>query len=115
MAHKKSLDIEESSGNVFADIDMPNSEEYLAKAKLAYQINQIIKNKKLTPIDAATLLGIDKLNVLALANGRLSDFSLEKLFRFLTILNQDIVIMVKPHSEDCQANSAHIFVRYTEA
>ena len=47
-----------SSGNIFADLDLPNSEKYLVKAKLAYKISQLIK-KKLTQREASDLLGID--------------------------------------------------------
>lgn len=112
---KKELDFEESSGNVFADLGETNAEEYLAKAKLAHQINQIIKEKKLNQTAAAKLLGIDQPKISALANGRLSGFSLERLFRFLKILHQDIVITLKPHNETAQKNSQHIFIVYENA
>ena len=42
MKTKKQINLEESSGNVFADIGVPEAEEYLAKTKLAYQINRLI-------------------------------------------------------------------------
>lgn len=106
------LDFEESSGNVFADIGIPDAEEYLTKAKLAHQIIQIIKAKKLTQVDAAKLLQIDQPKISALTNGRLNGFSIERLFRFLKILNQDIVIMLKPHNENNLEDSQHIFVGY---
>jgi predicted XRE-type DNA-binding protein len=114
MTNKAVLDFEESSGNVFADIGIPNAEEYLAKAKLAHQINHIIEARHLTQIEAAKLLGIDQPKISALACGRLSGFSIERLFKFLRILNQDIVIMVKPHNEKLKINAPHIFVRYSE-
>ncbi len=53
---KKNLDYEISSGNVFADIGLPNAEELLAKADLISQINDLIKQKKLTQVAAAKLL-----------------------------------------------------------
>ena len=60
-----------SSGNVFADLELSNSEEYLVKAKLAYEIGQLIKEKKLTQIKAAELLDIDQPKISALLKGRL--------------------------------------------
>ncbi|MFH1831723.1 MAG: helix-turn-helix transcriptional regulator, partial [bacterium] len=77
---------EQSSGNVFADLGLPNPEEALAKAELARQINFVIKKQKLTQKEAALLLGIDQPKISALISGRLSGFSLERLFRFLNEL-----------------------------
>jgi predicted XRE-type DNA-binding protein len=113
MATKKQIDLEESSGNVFADIGVPNAEEYLAKTKLAYQINRLIEARGLKQIEAAELLGIDQPKISALACGRLSGFSMERLFRFLAILNQDVVIMIKPHDKKLKIGMPHIFVNYT--
>lgn len=107
------LEITRSSGNVFKDLELPNSEEYLAKAKLAYRINQIIEEKGLKQKEAAELLGIDQPKISALGRGRLSGFSVERLFRFLAILNQDIEIIIKPHKKLRRTNDApHILVRY---
>jgi predicted XRE-type DNA-binding protein len=85
-----------SSGNVFADLNLPNPEEALTKAELARQINNVIKKKKLTQQQAAAVLDIDQPKISALASGKLSGFSLERLFRFLNELGQDVTINVKP-------------------
>jgi predicted XRE-type DNA-binding protein len=92
----KKNNYEISSGNVFADLGLPNPEERLAKAELARQINNLIKAKRLTQVQAAELLDIDQPKISALSTGKLSGFSLERLFRFLTILDQDITIKVTP-------------------
>ena len=42
-----------SSGNVFADMGLPNAEELLAKADLAIQISRIIEERELTQAEAA--------------------------------------------------------------
>lgn len=93
---KKKIDYEISSGNVFADLGLSNPEERLAKADLAIQINTLIEQKKLTQKSAAELLDIDQPKVSDLSRGRLAGFSLERLFRFLNILGQDITIKVTP-------------------
>ena len=93
---KKNKDYSISSGNIFADLNFPNPEEWLAKAELARQINNIIQQKKLTQVAAAKLLEIDQPKVSALSTGRLAGFSLERLFRFLNILDQDITIKISP-------------------
>ena len=87
---------ERSSGNVFADLNIPNPEEALAKAELARQINRIIKKRKLTQEEAAVELGTVQPKISALMSGKFSGFSLEKLFKFLNKLGQDVTIKIKP-------------------
>src|SRR5580700_4823052 len=87
--NKQPIKIEESSGNVFADLGLSNPEERLAKADLAIQINKLIKKRKLKQKEAAALLSLDQPKISALSRGRLSGFSIERLFRLLAILNQD--------------------------
>jgi predicted XRE-type DNA-binding protein len=88
-----------SSGSVFADLGFAEPEEELTKAQLASHIRQIIKRRRLTQVAAASLMGIDQPKVSALLNGRLADFSSERLMRLLTALGQDVEIVVKatPH------------------
>ena len=81
-------EFELSSGNVFADLNLPNPEEALTKAELARQINHVIKRKKLTQKQAALLLGIDQPKISALTSGKLSGFSLERLINFLNRLGR---------------------------
>ena len=90
-----------SSGNVFADLGLPNPEEALAKAELAQKIIVLIRKRGLTQIQAAKLLGVDQPKVSALTRGQLTGFSLERLMRFLLRLGQDIKITVQdnPHAQ----------------
>ena len=90
----KNKDLEENSGNIFADLGLPNPEERLAKAKLAMQINILIKEKEMTQKEAAELLGTDQAKISALHTGRLAGFSIERLLRFLLILDQTVSIKI---------------------
>jgi len=116
MSKPESINIQQSSGNVFEDLALPNPEEYLVKAELAYQINQLIKKNKLKQKEAAKLLSVDQPKISALKKGRLTGFSIERLFKFLATLNQDIEIIIKPHKtarKDRKHYAApHIQVRY---
>ena len=85
----------ESSGNVFADLDLPKADELLVKAELAAKIIQETERRRLTQSQAAAILGIDQPKVSALKQGRLSGFSIERLLRFLLLLGRDIEIIVK--------------------
>lgn len=89
-------DYVESTGNVFADLGLPEPDEALAKAELAQKIVAIIHERRLTQTDAAAILGIDQPKVSTLMRGRLSGFSIERLLRFLLLLGRDVEINVKP-------------------
>lgn len=92
----KKRDYVRSSGNLFADLGLPDSEETLAKAELAHRISAIIEQRGLTQAQAARVLGADQPKVSALVRGRLSGFSLARMVRFLTLLGRDVEIVVKP-------------------
>jgi predicted XRE-type DNA-binding protein len=94
--HIEEIECEMSSGNVFADIGIENPEEELTKAKLVWEIQQIIKKKKLTQIAAAKVMGINQPKVSALIRRKLDGFSVERLIHFLNALGQDIDIVVRP-------------------
>lgn len=63
--------------------------------QLASHIRHIIKRRRLTQATAASLMGIDQPKVSALLNGRLTNFSSERLMRLLTTLGQDVEITIK--------------------
>jgi predicted XRE-type DNA-binding protein len=96
-----------SSGNVFADIGLPEPEEELTKAQLASHIRQAIKRRRLTQVAAAAVMGVDQPKVSALLNGRLANFSSERLMRLLTALGQDVEITVRTKPR----NRAHSRIR----
>ena len=84
-----------SSGNVFADLNLPNADDLLAKADLAAKIIAEIQRRRLTQGQAAAILGIDQPKVSALKQGKLTGFSIERLLRLLLLLGLDIEIKVR--------------------
>jgi predicted XRE-type DNA-binding protein len=88
--------IEAGSGNVFADLGLPNPEERLTKAELAMQIAGGIRAQRLTQAKVAALFGIDQPKISRLLRGQLAGFSTERLIHFLTLLGQDVTIVVSP-------------------
>ena len=84
-----------SSGNVFADLNLPEADDLLAKAELAAKIIAELQRRRLTQTQAAVILGIDQPKVSALKQGKLSGFSIERLMRLLLMLGRDIEITVK--------------------
>jgi len=87
---------EVSSGNLFADLGFPNSEQELLKAQLTVQIYKLLTARDLTQTQAAELLGTTQAQVSALMRCRPVSVSIGRLMEFLMILGQDIEVKVKP-------------------
>src|SRR6266849_1201029 len=85
----------QSSGNVFADLNLPQADDLLAKAELAAKIIAEIEQRRMTQSRAAATLGVDQPKISALKQGKLSGFSIERLMRLLLVLGRDIEIAVK--------------------
>ena len=88
--------VTEGSGNVFADLGLPNADQELLKARLTLQIYRIIKQRGLTQTQAAKALGIKQPHVSLLMRNRAGTFSVGRLIDFLTALGQDVEITVRP-------------------
>lgn len=98
MTGRSASAITPSGDNIFADLELPDADDRLAKAELARQIAAIIRERRLTQKTAAQTLGIDQPKVSALLAGRLAGFSLERLAHFLTLLGKDVDIVVREKS-----------------
>ncbi len=86
----------DGTGNVFADLGLPNPEQELVKARLTLQIYRLIRQRGLTQTQAAELLGVKQPQVSLLMRNRAGNFSMGRLIDFLTALGQDVQITVKP-------------------
>lgn len=96
----KNKKIERSSGNVFADLDIPHADAHLLKAELVTRIDRIIRRRRLTQAKAAKLLGLAQPDVSRLLRGDFSEYSMERLLRLLTALGRDVEIVIrKPYSQ----------------
>ncbi|MGB7553337.1 MAG: helix-turn-helix transcriptional regulator [Candidatus Korobacteraceae bacterium] len=84
-----------SSGNVFADMGLPDAAELDTKARLGAAINRIVERRRLTQAEVAMALEINQPKVSALLHYKLEGFSVERLMRFLVALGQDVEIVVK--------------------
>ena len=89
--------VERGSGNVFADLGLPNPELAIAKAEVVRRIRELIAERRLTQAKAAELLGLDQPKVSALIRGRVEGYSIDRLFRFLNALGQGVEITIRPN------------------
>ena len=94
----KEVVFEVGSGNVFADLGLPNAEELGTKLRLCVVINKILEKRKMTQAEAARLLGVNQPKVSALKGYKLEGFSVERLMHFATALQHDVVIEIRPRA-----------------
>ena len=78
-------------------VGLPNGDERFAKAQLARLINRQIQERGLKQREAAELLLLTQPGVSNLANGRLSGFTFDRLYRCLYALDTDVEIVLKRH------------------
>ena len=100
--------VQRGSGNVFADIGIEHPERVLARAQIMFRISEIIRERGLTQVEAAKLLGIPQSKVSCLMTGKLSMFSMDYLFELLNALDRDVEIIIRPKLDKKKAATTHV-------
>jgi predicted XRE-type DNA-binding protein len=90
----KSTRSTKSSGNVFADIGVPDADQHIAKADLVIGIASIIRSRGLSQAAAAKLIGVAQPDISRLLRGNFEGFSYERLFHMLNALGENVRIVV---------------------
>jgi predicted XRE-type DNA-binding protein len=86
---KGHIPIEASSGNIFADLGLPDAAEVDTKVRLAVKINALIAAQRLNQVMAAARLEVGQPEISAIRNYRLEGFTAERLMSFLRALGPD--------------------------
>lgn len=81
-----------TTGSVFHGLKLPDADDLVVKSDLIARIEKIIRERRLTQVRVAVLLGMDQPKVSAMLRGRLDRFSIERLIRALRDLGQDVRI-----------------------
>ena len=87
------------SGNVFADLELPDADEQMLKAQIAMQIRRFIEQKAWTQTEAAEVAGLDQPKVLNLLRGRLSSFWVDRLLNILNWLGHSIEVRISAEDD----------------
>ena len=103
MSAKKLPAHEVGSGNIFADLGLPNAGEHQLKAALIVQLKRVIAERGLTQVAAAKLVEMKQPDLSKLMRGDFRLASVEKLMRMLTAFDQDVEITIKPHRKRGEA------------
>ena len=97
--------VETGSGNVFTDLGLPDADERQLRTQLAVRLNDLLAAEGLTQAAAARQLGIAQPHVSELKNYKLGRFSSERLMHFMTLLNRDVEIFIRPRTHAGGAGS----------
>ena len=73
-----------------------HEDQQIPKELLAKEIASILKEQKMTQIEAAYLAGDAPSQMSLVVSGKLRGFSVERLLRMLARLGRDIEIVIKP-------------------
>lgn len=92
---KQTTDVTRGSGNIFADLGLPDADEHMLKARLVIYIDKMIEQAGLNQQAAAKKMGVSQPDVSNLLRGRFEGFSLERLLGFVRALGGDVEIKVK--------------------
>jgi len=88
--------VDAGSGDVFIDLGFPDAGEHKLRVQLAMRINDLTAQRGLTQAKVAHAFGIPQPHVSELRNYKLTRFSSERLLRFLTQLDRDVEIVIRP-------------------
>lgn len=93
---KKAETVVVGTGDVFRDLGFKDAAERKLRVQLAMRVNELIKEHKLAQTKVSELFGIPQPHVSELKNFKLSRFSSERLMHFITLLDRDIEILIRP-------------------
>lgn len=102
--------IDVGTGDVFKDLGFADAQERRLRTVLAMRLNDLIKERKLTQTAAAEIFGIAQSHVSELRNFKLRRFSSERLLHFITLLDKDVEIVIRPKARDHAAGLVSVLV-----
>lgn len=107
---KKSEAIEVGSGDVFTDLGFQDAGERKLRVQLAMRINELLQERKLTQAKASVLFGIPQPHISDLKHYKLARFSSERLMHFITMLDKDVEIIIRPKAKGHESGLLSVLV-----
>jgi predicted XRE-type DNA-binding protein len=92
----KRVEVHESSGNIFADLGLPDADNHFLKAQIVAELYRLTNERKLTQTKAGALMGVSQPEVSRLFKGNFREYSIERLMTFLTAFDRDVEIVSRP-------------------
>lgn len=97
---KRKVAVEMGSGNIFADLGLPDAETHFLKAQIVSEIYRLAHERKLTQEQAGERMGISQPQVSRLFKGDFREYFIDRLMGFLTAFDCDVEIVVRPHKKN---------------
>ena len=97
------IEVEESCGNVYADLGFPDAEEMLLKAKIAGCIDRIVSERKWEPQRAAATLGIPQAEFVEMLRGQFRNLPVSQMLQYLRLLGYSLSFHVIPAQQAMNA------------
>jgi predicted XRE-type DNA-binding protein len=110
MAEKNAEKVDAGSGDVLVDLGFADASERKLRVQLAMRLNELIAARRLTQAATAQLFGIPQPHVSELKHYKLSRFSSERLLRFVTLLDRDVEIVIRPKAEGRASGAVSVSV-----
>jgi predicted XRE-type DNA-binding protein len=105
---KEHVEVYEGSGNIFADLGLPDAETHYLKAQIVAELFRLTNGRKLTQAKAGALMGISQPEVSRLFKGNFREYSIDRLMTFLTTFDRDIEIVSRPRPSKCAGERGRI-------
>ncbi len=102
--------VEVGRGDVLVDLGFPDADERKLRVQLAMRLNELIVARRLTQARTALLFGIPQPHVSEFRHYKLNRFSSERLLRFVTLLDRDVEIIIRPKAEGHAAGVVSVLV-----
>ncbi|MDO8305151.1 helix-turn-helix domain-containing protein [Herminiimonas sp.] len=93
------VEVQRGSGNVYADLRLPDAEKLKIKTGLVVEIRKAMRTLELNQQTAAKRMGIPQPKVSGMMRGDFTNLSERKLMDCLNRLGYDIEIKVRPTAE----------------
>jgi predicted XRE-type DNA-binding protein len=110
MGRKKTETVDAGCGDVLVDLGFADASERKLRVELAMRLNELIATRRLTQAGVAELFGIPQPHVSELKHFKLSRFSSERLLRFVTFLDRDVEIVIRPKAKGHASGTVSVSV-----
>jgi len=107
---RKTEKVEAGTGDVFRDLGFADAGERKLRVQLAMRLNDLIQERKLAQAAAAGIFGIPQPHVSELRHYKLKRFSSERLLHFITQLDRDVEIVIRPKAANHPSGLVSVLV-----
>ena len=97
-----------TDANLHRALDLPNAEERHTKMQLALRFSEVIAESGLTSPDVTKRTNLSRSEISDIERGKTGGFTIDRLLKALTALNQNVEIRVMP-SREVAYLTAHVY------